>query len=143
MMEKILKNYDQVHRLRFVSLRYFNATGADPDGGLGERHNPESYLIPLVLQTASGQRAQIVIYGDDYPATPDGTCIRDYIHVFDLRSAHLLTLEHLLADGQSEVFNLGIGAGFPVQSVIDTALAVTGRSIPSAVQERRAGASLQ
>ena len=121
-----------------MSLRYFNAAGADPEGELGERHDPESHLIPLVLQAASGRRVQISVYGNDYPTT-DGTCIRDYIHVWDLCSAHLLALEHLLADGRSDVFNLGNGAGFSMQAVIDTARRVTGKAIPAAVRERRAG----
>lgn len=138
MVEEILQDYDRAYGLRYVSLRYFNAAGADPEGELGERHDPESHLIPLVLQAASGRRAQIAVYGNDYP-TPDGTCIRDYIHVWDLCSAHLLALEHLLAGGQSDAFNLGNGAGFSVQAVIDTARRVTGRTIPASVQERRAG----
>lgn len=138
MVEEILKDYDQAYGLRYVSLRYFNAAGADPEGELGERHDPESHLIPLVLQAASGRRAQIAVYGNDYP-TPDGTCIRDYIHVWDLCSAHLLALEHLLSDGGSDVFNLGNGAGFSVQAVIDTARRVTGEVIPTVAQERRAG----
>lgn len=138
MVEEILEDYDHAYGLRYVSLRYFNAAGADPVGELGERHDPESHLIPLVLQAASGRRAQIAVYGDDYP-TPDGTCIRDYIHVWDLCSAHLLALEHLLADGRSDVFNLGNGAGFSVQAVIDTARRVTGKAIPSTIQDRRTG----
>jgi UDP-glucose 4-epimerase len=138
MVEEILQDYDRAYGLRYVSLRYFNAAGADPEGELGERHDPESHLIPLVLQAASGRRAQIAVYGNDYP-TPDGTCIRDYIHVWDLCSAHRLALEHLLAGGQSDAFNLGNGAGFSVQAVIDTARRVTGRTIPASVQERRAG----
>ncbi|MDA8153957.1 MAG: UDP-glucose 4-epimerase GalE [Acidithiobacillus sp.] len=138
MVEEILKDYDQAYGLRYVSLRYFNAAGADPEGEMGERHDPESHLIPLVLQAASGRKAQIVVYGDDYP-TPDGTCIRDYVHVWDLCSAHLLALEHLLAGGESKVFNLGNGGGFSVQAVIDAARRVTGKTIPNMVQERRAG----
>ena len=138
MVEEMLADYDRAYGLRFVSLRYFNAAGADPQGELGERHDPESHLIPLVLQAASGRRAQIAIYGDDYP-TPDGTCIRDYIHVWDLCSAHLLALEHLLTDGESNTLNLGNGLGFSVQEVIDTARRVTGQSIPVGVQPRRPG----
>ncbi len=138
MVEEILKDYDQAYGLRYVSLRYFNAAGADPEDELGERHDLESHLIPLVLQVASGRRTQITVYGNDYP-TPDGTCIRDYIHVWDLCSAHLLALEHLMADGYSDVFNLGNGAGFSVQAVIDTARRVTSQRIPAQTQERRSG----
>lgn len=137
MVEEILKDYDQAYALRYVSLRYFNAVGADPEGELGERHDPESHLTPQVLQAASSRKAQIAVYGNDYP-TPDATCIRDYIHVRDLCSAHFLALEHLLADGQSDVFNLGKGAAFSVQQVIDTARRFTGKDIPNVVQERRA-----
>ncbi|MBU2733434.1 UDP-glucose 4-epimerase GalE [Acidithiobacillus ferridurans] len=138
MVEEMLADYDSAYGLRSVSLRYFNAAGADPEGDLGERHDPESHLIPLVLQAASGRRNHIAIYGDDY-ATPDGTCIRDYVHVWDLCSAHLLALEHLLADGDSNAFNLGNGTGFSVQEVIDTARRVTGQPIPAQTQERRPG----
>jgi UDP-glucose 4-epimerase len=138
MVEEMLADYDQAYGLRSVCLRYFNAAGADPEGELGERHDPESHLIPLVLQAASGRRDHIAVFGNDYP-TPDGTCIRDYIHVWDLCSAHLLALEHLLSDGKSDVFNLGNGAGFSVQEVIDTARRVTGRKIPVRFQDRRPG----
>ena len=138
MMEEMLGDYDSAYGLRSVCLRYFNAAGADPEGELGERHDPESHLIPLVLQAASGRRDHIAIYGNDYP-TPDGTCVRDYIHVWDLCSAHLLALEHLLADGESDAFNLGNGKGFSVQEVIDTARRVTGQRVPEIVEERRAG----
>jgi UDP-glucose 4-epimerase len=138
MVEEILQDYDFAYGLRYISLRYFNAAGADPEGELGERHEPESHLIPLVLQAASGRRASISVYGNDYP-TPDGTCVRDYIHVWDLCSAHLLALEHLLANGRSDAFNLGNGAGVSVQTVIDTARRVTGKTIPCVLQDRRAG----
>ena len=138
MVEEMLEDYDYAYGLRSVCLRYFNAAGADPEGELGERHDPESHLIPLVLQAASGRRDHIAVYGNDYP-TPDGTCIRDYIHVWDLCSAHLLALEHLLTDGGSDAFNLGNGTGFSVRDVIDTARRVTGRSIPELIRERRAG----
>jgi len=137
-VEEMLEDYDYAYGLRSVCLRYFNAAGADPEGELGERHDPESHLIPLVLQAASGRRDHIAVYGNDYP-TPDGTCIRDYIHVWDLCSAHLLALEHLLTDGGSDAFNLGNGTGFSVRDVIDTARRVTGRSIPELIRERRAG----
>jgi len=138
MVEEVLADYDKAYGLRYVCLRYFNAAGADPEGELGERHDPETHLIPLVLQAASGRRDHIAVFGNDYP-TPDGTCVRDYIHVWDLCSAHLLALEHLLADGRSDAFNLGNGAGFSVQEVIDTARQVTGREIPVHTQDRRPG----
>ena len=138
MVEEMLGDYDSAYGLRSVCLRYFNAAGADPEGEMGERHDPESHLIPLVLQAASGRRDHIAIYGNDYP-TPDGTCVRDYIHVWDLCSAHLLALEHLLADGDSDAFNLGNGKGFSVQEVIDTARRVTGQPIQEIIQERRPG----
>jgi UDP-glucose 4-epimerase len=138
MAEEMLADYDRAYGLRSISLRYFNAAGADPEGELGERHDPESHLIPLALQAASGRCDHIAIYGEDYP-TPDGTCIRDYIHVWDLCSAHLLALEHLLADGESKAFNLGNGTGFSVQEVIDTARRVTGQAIPAQTQDRRPG----
>jgi len=109
-----------------------------PQRELGERHDPESHLIPLVLQAASGRRDHIAVFGNDYP-TPDGTCIRDYIHVWDLCSAHLLALEHLLTDGESDIFNLGNGTGFSVQEVIDKARQVTVREIPVLIQNRRPG----
>jgi len=138
MVEEVLADYDKAYGLRYVCLRYFNAAGADPEGELGERHDPETHLIPLVLQAASGRRDHIAVFGNDYP-TPDGTCVRDYIHVWDLCSAHLLALEHLLADGRSDAFNLGNGAGFSVQEVIHTARRVTGRKIPVQIQDRRPG----
>ncbi len=138
MVEEMLNDYDQSYGLHFVSLRYFNAAGADPLGELGERHDPESHLIPLVLQAANGRREKIAIFGDDYP-TPDGTCIRDYIHVWDLCSAHLLALEYLLANGESTTYNLGNGNGFSVQEVVDTARDVTGKQIPVEIQKRRDG----
>ena len=138
MVEEMLLDYGAAYGLRSVSLRYFNAAGADPEGELGERHEPESHLIPLVLQVALGSRDRIAIYGNDYP-TPDGTCVRDYIHIWDLCSAHLLALDHLLAGGESDAFNLGNGIGFSVREVIESACRVTGRNIPVIVQDRRAG----
>ena len=138
MVEEILADYGQSFGLRSVALRYFNAAGADPEGELGERHDPESHLIPLILQAASGRRSQIAVFGTDYP-TRDGTCIRDYIHVWDLCQAHLLALQHLLADGESLALNLGNGLGFSVQEVIDGAGRVTGRKIPVRQEARRAG----
>jgi len=140
MIEQVLEDFDLAYGLKSVCLRYFNAAGADPDGALGERHNPETHLIPLVLQAASGRRESIAVFGDDYD-TPDGTCIRDYIHVQDLCSAHLLALEHLLKGGASKRYNLGNGKGFSVKEVIDVARAVTGQTIKVKMQPRRAGDS--
>ncbi|MGE4530259.1 MAG: UDP-glucose 4-epimerase GalE [Acidithiobacillus sp.] len=138
MVEQALADYDRAYGLKSVCLRYFNAAGADPEGEMGERHDPETHLIPLVLQTASGRRPHIKIFGKDYD-TPDGTCIRDYIHVTDLAEAHWLALEHLRAGGPSAAFNLGNGNGFSVQEVIDVARQVTGRPIACVDEARRAG----
>ena len=138
MIEQVLEDYDRAYGLHSVSLRYFNAAGADPEGELGERHNPETHLIPLVLQAASGRRPHITVFGRDYD-TPDGTCIRDYIHVHDLCSAHWLALQHLMQGGQSDAFNLGNGQGFSVQEVMDASERVTQRKIPVQDGERRAG----
>ncbi|HWK53505.1 MAG TPA: UDP-glucose 4-epimerase GalE [Hyphomicrobiales bacterium] len=138
MVEQILRDFDQAHALRSVALRYFNAAGADPDGELGERHEPETHLIPLVLQAASGRREAITVFGRDYD-TPDGTCIRDYIHVQDLVSAHTLALDYLFAGGVSTAFNLGNGNGFSVQQVIDAAKRVTGVNFAVLDAPRRAG----
>ena len=138
MVEQILADCDCAHGLRSVALRYFNAAGAHPDGLLGERHDPETHLIPLVLQAASGRRTHIGVFGTDYD-TPDGTCIRDYIHVMDLADAHWLALEYLAAGGRSTAFNLGNGDGYSVQQVIDVARQVTGRAIPVQEGPRRAG----
>ena len=138
MVEQILADCDCAHGLRSVALRYFNAAGAHPDGLLGERHDPETHLIPLVLQAASGRRSHISVFGRDYD-TPDGTCIRDYIHVMDLADAHWLALEYLAAGGRSTAFNLGNGDGYSVQQVIDVARQVTGRAIPVQEGPRRAG----
>lgn len=128
MVEQILEDFDRAYGLRSVCLRYFNAAGADPEGELGECHEPETHLLPLILQAASGRRETITVYGRDYD-TPDGTCIRDYIHVADLAAAHSLAVDYLLAGGASTAFNLGNGLGFSVQEVIDTACGVTGRKI--------------
>ena len=138
MVEQVLEDYDHAYGLKSVCLRYFNAAGADPEGKLGERHEPETHLIPLVLQAASGRRDAISVFGTDYD-TPDGTCIRDYIHVVDLCEAHALALERLLDGGQSGRFNLGNGLGFSVKEVIDTASRVTGKNIPVRYEARRAG----
>jgi UDP-glucose 4-epimerase len=138
MVERILTDYDQAYNLRSVRFRYFNAAGAHPNGLLGEDHQPETHLIPLVLQTALGKRKAISMFGTDYP-TPDGTCIRDYIHVCDLADAHILGLEYLLQGGESTVFNLGNGNGFSVREVIDAAVQVTGKTIPIIEEARRPG----
>ena len=139
-VEQVLADYDLAYGLRSVCLRYFNAAGADPEARLGERHEPESHLIPLVLRVASGRGAEIQIFGNDYK-TPDGTCIRDYIHIVDLCEAHLLALEHLRAGAPSARFNLGNGNGFSVMEVIDTAEHVTGMRIARKLAPRRAGDS--
>jgi UDP-glucose 4-epimerase len=138
MVELALADYDHAYGLKSVCLRYFNAAGADPEGQLGERHDPETHLVPLVLQAASGRRPHISVFGRDYD-TPDGTCIRDYIHITDLCEAHWLALQHLRHGGASDAFNLGNGNGFSVQEVIDTARQVTGQSIPLQEGPRRAG----
>ncbi|WP_066426474.1 UDP-glucose 4-epimerase GalE [Anabaena sp. 4-3] len=138
MVERILSDFDGAYGLKSVRFRYFNAAGAHPDGLLGEDHNPETHLIPLVLLTALGKRKSISIFGTDYP-TPDGTCIRDYIHVSDLADAHVLGLEYLLKGGDSEVFNLGNGQGFSVREVIAAAEQVTGLTIPTQECDRRPG----
>jgi UDP-arabinose 4-epimerase len=137
-IERALHWYGEAYGLRWVSLRYFNAAGADPDGETGERHEPETHLVPLVLQAALGERQQIDIYGTDYP-TPDGTAIRDYIHVQDLAEAHLRALEHLGAGRQSVALNLGTGCGHSVREVILAAEAVIGKPIPSRAAARRPG----
>ncbi len=137
-VEDILQDLSAASSFRSVSLRYFNAAGADPSGQIGERHEPESHLIPLILKAAKGEKDYIRIYGADY-STPDGTCIRDYIHVSDLVSAHLLALEHLLAGGKSDVFNCGYGHGYSVREVIKAAKRITNVDIPVQNAERRAG----
>ena len=138
MVEQMLEDFDRAYGLRSVCLRYFNAAGADAEGELGECHDPETHLIPLILQVASGRRAHIGVYGDDYP-TADGTCVRDYIHVDDLCSAHALALRQLLAGGGSARYNLGNGQGFSVREVIETARRVTGHPIPVQIGPRREG----
>ncbi len=137
-IERALRWYGESYGLRSVSLRYFNAAGADPDGEIGELHEPETHLVPLVLQAALGQRAQIDIYGIDYP-TPDGTAIRDYIHVQDLAEAHLFALEHLADGGESAALNLGTGRGYSVREVVRVAEAVGGRPIAWRDTARRPG----
>ena len=137
-MEKMMKWVSKAHDLKFVSLRYFNACGAHKSGKIGEAHEPETHLIPLILQVPNGRREQINIFGDDYD-TPDGTCIRDYIHVTDLAQAHILAVEYLQKGGESDIFNLGNGIGFSVKEVIDTARKVTEHPIPAVISPRRAG----
>lgn len=138
MVEQLLADYDKAYGMKSICLRYFNAAGADPEGQLGEQHDPETHLIPLVLQAASGRRPHVSVFGRDY-YTPDGTCIRDYIHIQDLCSAHWLALQSLMNSGASQVYNLGNGNGFSVQEVIDTAERVTGRKIPVVDAPRREG----
>ncbi|NHC35278.1 UDP-glucose 4-epimerase GalE [Scytonema millei] len=138
MVERILADFDVAYGFKSVCFRYFNAAGADPTGLLGEDHDPETHLIPLVLQTALGKRQSVSIFGTDYD-TPDGTCIRDYIHVTDLANAHILGVEYLLQGGDSTIFNLGNGNGFSVREIIDTAKQVTGREIKVVESDRRAG----
>ena len=134
----MLADYAAASDFKFVSLRYFNAAGADPSGRIGERHHPETHLIPLVLKVATGERESIQLYGTDYP-TPDGTCIRDYVHVSDLAQAHLLVLEHILKEGDSAVYNLGNNKGYSVREVVETARRITKHTIPVAEAMRRPG----
>ncbi len=138
MVEQLLADFGAAYRLQSVCFRYFNAAGADPLGRLGEDHNPETHLIPLLLLTALGHRSHLELYGTDYP-TPDGTCIRDYVHVADLARAHVLGLEYLLEGHPTTVFNLGNGQGFSVREAIAVAEAVTGRPIPIQTAPRRPG----
>ncbi len=135
MMEKMIK---WIPNLRYVSLRYFNAAGAIESGSIGEDHQPETHLIPLILQVPLGKRDHITIFGNDYP-TPDGTCLRDYVHVIDLADAHILALNHLREGGESDIFNLGSGQGFSVKEIIAAAEKVTGQNIKTEIGERRAG----
>ncbi len=137
-MEKMIGWAARAADLRFVSLRYFNACGAHPDGSIGEDHRPESHLIPLILQAALGQREKVSVFGDKYP-TRDGTCVRDYIHVCDLADAHIAAVKHLADGGAPEIINLGNGAGFTVGEVLAAAREVTGRPIPAEVAPNRPG----
>lgn len=137
-MEKMMKWTGKAHNLRYVALRYFNACGAHKSGKIGEAHNPETHLIPLILQVPLNQRKYISVFGNDYD-TKDGTCVRDYIHVTDLAQAHILALEYLSNGNESNVFNLGNGVGFTVNEIIETARNVTGHSIPAKMESRRAG----
>lgn len=136
--EKALQRYDDIYDLNFISLRYFNAAGADPEGEIGEAHDPETHLIPIVLETALGLRDKIYIFGDDYP-TPDGSCIRDYIHVNDLAAAHLLAIEALGRGKESSIYNLGNGEGYSVKEVIAAVKKVTAQDFEVEIAQRRAG----
>lgn len=138
MLEEILSEYDTAYGLKSVSLRYFNASGADPSGAIGEDHDPEHHLVPIVLQTALGQREHVVIAGDDWD-TPDGTCVRDYVHVTDLGQAHLLALDSLRQEGSTSVYNMGSGKGYSVREVVETARKVSGREIKAIIGPRRPG----
>lgn len=138
MIEKMLADYSSAYGLNYVALRYFNAAGAALAGNIGEDHRPETHLIPLILQAAQGKRDSVSIFGTDYP-TPDGTCLRDYIHVKDLASAHVLALNHLAEGGSSRVYNLGTENGFSVREIIDAVKKVTGRDFTVKEEARRAG----
>ena len=137
-MERMMHWVGRRHGIRWVSLRYFNVAGAREDGSIGEDHRNETHLAPIILQVPLGRRTHVTIYGDDYP-TPDGTCIRDYVHVSDLADAHLRALDHLRSDGEGGVFNLGSGEGYSVRAMIDAARTATGHAIPVEVGPRRAG----
>lgn len=137
-MERMMSWFDKVLGIKYVALRYFNAAGAHHSGKIGEDHTPESHLIPLIIHAAQGKRPAISVFGEDYP-TPDGTCVRDYIHVSDLADAHVLAVQHLLRGGESDVFNLGNGQGFSVKEVIAKVKEVTGRDFPVEISPRRAG----
>ena len=137
-MEKMFKWVGVAHGTKYVSLRYFNACGAHPVADIGEAHDPETHLIPIILQVANGMREKVMMFGDDYD-TPDGYCVRDYIHVMDLAQAHRLAVEYLVAGNESNVFNLGNGIGFSVKEVVERAREVTGHPIPAEVAPRRAG----
>ncbi|MFA5531986.1 MAG: UDP-glucose 4-epimerase GalE [Candidatus Shapirobacteria bacterium] len=138
MVEKILSDYDTAYGFKYIALRYFNACGADLETEIGENHNPESHLIPLILDAAAGKREDIKIFGTDYPTT-DGTCVRDYVHVNDLAQAHILALKKLMDGGESDNFNLGNGSGFSVKEVINVAKKITGVDFKVTEAERRAG----
>ena len=138
MMETMMAAVERAHGLRFVSLRYFNVAGAAPGGLIGEAHQPETHLVPIVLQVPLGARSEVTVFGDDYD-TPDGTCVRDYVHVADLIDAHLSALDHLRSGGASDVFNLGSENGYSVLEIVKAAEAVVGRSIPYSIGPRRPG----
>lgn len=138
MMEKVIDWTSKAHDLEYVSLRYFNVAGAHPSGDIGESHNPETHLIPIILQVPLSKRDKLSVFGDDY-ATKDGTCIRDYIHIEDLISAHILSLEYLLKGGKSDIFNLGSGDGYSIYEMLDAARTATGEDIPYEIVGRRVG----
>lgn len=138
MVEQILADFASAHQQQYIALRYFNAAGADPQARIGEQHDPETHLIPLALQAITGKRPPLQLFGQDYD-TPDGTCIRDYIHVDDLASAHILAMAHLTKGGDSGIFNLGNGQGYSVNEVIQTASKVAGKQVPVTYVPRRAG----
>jgi UDP-glucose 4-epimerase len=138
MIEMILKDFENAFGMKYVALRYFNAAGADPGGIIGESHNPEPHLIPIVFETALGKREKVRVFGNDYN-TPDGTCIRDYIHVNDLANAHLKALEYLNSKNESTIINLGTGTGNSVLEIIEKAKAITKREIPLEIIQRRSG----
>jgi UDP-arabinose 4-epimerase len=138
MVETMLRDFGTAHGLKSIALRYFNAAGADPDGEIGERHDPETHLIPLALDAVSGNGRPLTVFGEDYP-TADGTCIRDYIHVTDLAEAHVAALRALLGGAESNAYNLGTGNGFSVRQVMDAVESATGRAVPHSVGPRRPG----
>ena len=138
LVEKILKWCDSAYGIKYTALRYFNAAGAHTSGKIGEDHSPETHLIPIILDVALGNREQIMVFGDDY-STEDGTCVRDYIHVSDLASAHSLALKRLMNGGDSAIYNLGNGKGFSVKEIIDISRDVTGHPIPASIAPRRSG----
>lgn len=138
LIEQLLPDYESAYGIRHVCLRYFNAAGAQPDGSLGERHNPETHLIPLAINAALGRCPELKVFGCDYP-THDGTCVRDYIHVCDLAAAHLLALQHLRSGGGSLKLNLGNGSGYSVRQVLDTVGHIVGRPVPHTIVGRREG----
>ena len=137
-MEKIMHWSDVAYGIKFVALRYFNVAGAKPDGSIGEDHNPETHLIPIILQVAAGKRDQLQIFGDDYP-TKDGTNVRDYVHVVDLADAHILALKYLAAGNDSNAFNLGSATGFSNLEILEAARRATGKAIPAVMAPRRPG----
>ncbi|MFC3071456.1 UDP-glucose 4-epimerase GalE [Phenylobacterium soli] len=137
-VETMLQDFGRAHGTRWVALRYFNAAGCDPDGEIGELHDPETHLIPLALEVAAGERPRLTVFGADHP-TPDGTCVRDYVHVADLARAHVAALQRLEAGMASAAFNLGVGRGYSVREVIETVRAVTGAETPFTVAPRQAG----
>jgi UDP-glucose 4-epimerase len=137
-IERMLASYARAYGIKYAALRYFNASGADVESGLGERHDPETHLLPIILEAALKKRPHVTIFGDDY-ATPDGTCVRDYIHVNDLAEAHLAALAHLERGGEGGPFNLGTGVGHSVREVIEAAKRISGRDVPVVMGKRREG----